>query len=104
MTSIRRVLWPLLLLSLALAPGATQAQSGTSQIPTVLEDWVPWVLRDHPELACPVLDKTRLCAWPGRLQLQADVDGGTFVLDVRVDRELDLPLPGAPKCGLETSR
>ncbi|MCP4658772.1 MAG: hypothetical protein GY856_25455, partial [bacterium] len=59
-----------------------------------LRPWVPWVLAEHPDLACPLVAGHRLCAWPGRLTLDLDERGGTFALEVTADRELDLPLPG----------
>lgn len=63
-------------------------------VPAPLAPWVPWVLAGHPELPCPLLAETRLCAWPGRLVLDLDDEGGRFELAVEVDRDLDLPLPG----------
>ncbi len=79
----------LLLLGLAL-PLAAQSPP----VPEPLRPWVPWVLAKHPDLACPLLDGERLCAWPGRLTLDLDDRGGRFTLEVEADRELDLALPG----------
>ncbi|MEE8524772.1 MAG: hypothetical protein V3T72_12630 [Thermoanaerobaculia bacterium] len=36
----------------------------------------------------------RFCAWPGRLEIVLDDQGGRFTLDAVAGRELDLPLPG----------
>ena len=78
----------LLLLGLALPLAATPP------IPEPLRPWVSWVLAEHPDLACPLVGGERLCAWPGRLALDLDDRGGGFSLEVEVDRELDLALPG----------
>ncbi|MGQ9659491.1 MAG: hypothetical protein ACUVQI_06340 [Thermochromatium sp.] len=53
-------------------------------IPKSLEPWVPWVLEQGPNgrdlRACPLDARgvTRLCAWPGLLQLELDARGGRF--------------------------
>ena len=69
-------------------------------IPPPLRDWQGWVLHDIPQHACPFLanqvpgsDSYR-CAWPGRLVLDADKDGGRFSLDVHVDAPSWVALPG----------
>ena len=69
-------------------------------IPPPLRDWQGWVLHDVPRHACPFLanqapgsDSYR-CAWPGRLVLAADKDGGRFSLDVHVDAPSWVVLPG----------
>ncbi len=63
-------------------------------VPEPLGPWVPWVLEGHPDLECPLVAGKRLCAWPGRLALDLDDRGGSFALEVRVDRDMDLLLPG----------
>ncbi len=80
--------WLALLLSLA------SPLAAAPPVPEPLKPWVPWVLAKHPDLACPLLDGKRLCAWPGRLTLNLDDRGGSFTLEVEADRELDLALPG----------
>ena len=74
------------------APAA--AQRSDVVVPEALQEWVPWVLHGHEDLACPLVAGTRMCAWPGRLFLDLDERGGRFELAVRADRSLDLPLPG----------
>ena len=64
-------------------------------VPEPLEPWVPWVLAKHPDVDCPWVRGQRLCAWPGLLELDLDGRGGTFRLEVHVDREMDLALPGS---------
>jgi hypothetical protein len=78
----------------AVLASPASAQQADVAIPDPLQDWIPWVLHGHEELACPLVQGARLCAWPGRLQLDLDEQGGRFELEVRADRELDLPLPG----------
>lgn len=63
-------------------------------LPPSLLPWVPWVLDQHPDLACPLVGEARLCAWPGVLSLDLGEKGGRFELRVHADRDLDLPLPG----------
>jgi len=82
------------LLLWALAGNQPLAAAPQPPIAEPLRPWVPWVLAEHPDLACPLVAGHRLCAWPGRLTLDLDERGGTFVLGVWADRELDLPLPG----------
>jgi hypothetical protein len=69
-------------------------------IPPTLRGWQGWVLHDVPRHDCPFLanqtpgaDSYR-CAWPGRLTLDADQDGGRFSLDVHVDAPGWVALPG----------
>ena len=72
-------------------------------VPPPLRDWQGWVLHDVPQHACPFLATqapnvgNRLCAWPGRLVLDAGKDGGRFSLDVHVDAPSWVALPGDAK-------
>ncbi|OOG63958.1 hypothetical protein B0E46_08480 [Rhodanobacter sp. B04] len=69
-------------------------------VPPPLRDWQGWVLHDVPQHGCPFLanqppgDGSYQCAWPGRLTLDADKDGGRFSLDVHVDAPSWVALPG----------
>jgi len=69
-------------------------------IPPPLRDWQGWVLHDVPRHACPFLanqapgEDSYRCAWPGRLALDADEDGGRFSLEVHVDAPSWVALPG----------
>ncbi len=63
-------------------------------LPPDLQPWVPWVLAEHPELRCPVVEGHAACLWPGLLALQADGRGARFRLEVTLDRDLAVPLPG----------
>jgi hypothetical protein len=70
-------------------------------LPNVLRDWRGWVLKDLDFRACPFLSTPmtedaggRICAWPGRLSLDADADGARFALHWRVDAPSWIALPG----------
>ncbi|MFH1467501.1 MAG: hypothetical protein ABIO70_24160 [Pseudomonadota bacterium] len=75
----------------ALLPAPCRAQEG---LPPELEPWAGWVLHGHPELSCPVTSAGASCVWPGALELDLGAEGGSFALEVRVDRDMAVPLPG----------
>ncbi|MGH8212036.1 MAG: hypothetical protein ACREPP_02255, partial [Rhodanobacteraceae bacterium] len=70
-------------------------------IPPQLRDWQGWVLHGQEQRTCPLLtsrtgddDDAYQCAWPGRLSLVVDKAGAHFQLDVHVDGESWIDLPG----------
>jgi hypothetical protein len=65
------------------------------RIPDVLEPWIPWVLEDLGEDACPQVDETRTCEWPSALDLVVNDAGGTFTLRITTDRRFSPNLPGS---------
>ncbi|MBN2797926.1 MAG: hypothetical protein JXX28_02150 [Deltaproteobacteria bacterium] len=77
------------LLLIALSPHALGGP-----LPPPLEPWVPWVLSQHEELACPAVDGAPACLWPGNLSAEVTDEGGSFAMTVRVDRSLPVALPG----------
>ncbi len=79
----------ILLVMSSSAPAITDAE-----IPPDLKPWVPWVLEGHEDLACPIVNDARVCAWPGTLRLDVRKTYGTFELWVRTDRRMAVPLPG----------
>lgn len=85
----------LVALAWLILPAAAGGAGREPYVPPALQPWVPWVLAHHPELGCPLVAGSRLCAWPGRLELSLDERGGRFVLEVAADSPLDLPLPGS---------
>lgn len=50
------------------------------QVPEPLKPWVDWVLYDETERHCPYLynDESQACAWPSKLELHLNDQGGTF--------------------------
>ncbi|WP_386067128.1 hypothetical protein ACFJIW_21920 [Tahibacter sp. UC22_41] len=101
---MRRV-FRLLCWVLFLLPAAVQAQApAVDPIPAVLRDWRGWVLKDQEFRGCPLLAGTAaedaddfVCAWPGRLALDADAGGLRFVQQWRVDAVSWIALPGDPQ-------
>ncbi|QQS06322.1 MAG: hypothetical protein IPK50_05360 [Fibrobacterota bacterium] len=78
-----RALW--LALSLAFPVVATTAalpaNLDLSSVPDPLRPWIPWVLRDLGESACPGQDEgSRICIATSKLSVQADKQGATFTL------------------------
>jgi hypothetical protein len=69
-------------------------------VPPALRDWQDWVLHDVPQHACPFLANSNpgagnyQCIWPGRLNLDANKDGGRFLLTVHVDAAGWVDVPG----------
>jgi len=86
-----------LLLTIPLAAEAGPPKK--DELPAALRDWTDWVLHGESQAGCPFLQSqsTRVCAWPGRLQLSLDSKGGRFTQSFRVYRESWLPLPGDTK-------
>ena len=77
------------------------AVAAESSIPSTLNDWRPWVLKDLEYRSCPFLANSALnaptdfiCAWPGRLTLASTADGATFSIHWRVETPAWVPLPG----------
>jgi hypothetical protein len=75
-------------------------QASEWSVPEPLRPWIPWVLEGGPDgrdrRACPIdpVDGSPLCAWPGRLELSLDAEGGAFSLPWQVSAESRVPLPG----------
>ncbi|HEX6612976.1 MAG TPA: hypothetical protein VF022_03810, partial [Rhodanobacteraceae bacterium] len=95
---MRRALGLLGLLCLICGPAFAATDAS---IPPQLNDWEGWVLHGQEQRTCPILstqtgadDDAYQCAWPGRLHISADKDGARFELDVHVDAESWVALPG----------
>lgn len=83
-------------LVLLVAPAAVPAGDVEAQVPDALKVWIPWVLEGKDKRACPLAAHggERLCAWPGRLDLDLTAAGGLFAQQWRVYGERWVPLPG----------
>ncbi len=91
-----RTLLLVLLLAPLLLTGPARA-TASDPLPAPLEPWRQWVLEEHPELHCPARydqGEERHCAWPSRLQLTLDEQGGHFSQQWQIYEEGYLPLPG----------
>ena len=71
-------------------------------VPEALEDWREWVLHGFEYRGCPFLHDSEaaaredfVCAWPGRLGIEVDADGGRFEQRWTIyGAEQWVPLPG----------
>jgi hypothetical protein len=78
------------------------AQSTDIFVPDELQGWQEWVLHDKDYRACPFYFNGNaaargdfVCAWPGRLEISIDADGGRFSQQWTVyAQDAWLPLPG----------
>ena len=88
------------LLALALA-GAAHAQPQTP-VPSQLEEWRGWALDGHEHVRCPFRYASGakkaedfVCAWPGRLAVEAEAARGTFTQTWTIFSAPQwVPLPG----------
>jgi hypothetical protein len=78
----------------SLAPSALSQPLSPADVPPKLRPWIPWVLDEVRDFGCPRVQGRPVCLWPGRLGLDLDPAGGTFVLDVQADRDAEVRLPG----------
>lgn len=88
----------LLLLSAVLAPTLHGATTGPA--PAELLQWKDWVLRSHPDAACPYIagaGNDRRCFWPGTLELNINANGADFMQQWVVYGRGRVPLPGDPQ-------
>lgn len=68
-----------------------------AETPDPLRSWIPWVLQEEEQRACPFLygdGDAHRCVWPSRLELKLDEKGGAFRAEWRVYRETWVTLPG----------
>ena len=91
---------PLCCAAALLAPSATGQDA--AYVPPELESWRSWVLQGQEHRSCPFLydsdatqEKSFLCAWPGKLEIEVTAQSGAFVQRWTVfGTEQWLPLPG----------
>lgn len=72
-----------------------------AEVPTPLQPWQDWVMKDQSWRQCPLLANRGgtnpgdyACVFPGRLGIDAQADGADFTMPVRVDAAGWVPLPG----------
>lgn len=85
----------LTILACSFTPGALGADAPS--VPDALRPWIDWVLDDGDQRDCPLGsagDGTRVCAWPGRLRLDIDEQGGRFEQRWTLQADAWIPLPG----------
>lgn len=74
------------------------AWGAAPEVPPALQPWIPWVLHDLDTYRCPHphdAPEPHFCAWPGRLQLVLDEQGGRFEQRWTVHVRSAVPLPGS---------
>ncbi|MBX7138167.1 MAG: hypothetical protein K1X83_09295 [Oligoflexia bacterium] len=85
----------LLFLALLLCPIFSVAQPNSDiYLPEVLKPWKQWVMEREPERNCSILADTRQCVWPGRLSLDIQDTRANFEMEVVIEHESELVLPG----------
>ncbi|MBE9527439.1 MAG: hypothetical protein IME94_10775 [Proteobacteria bacterium] len=84
------------LLFLSLSANANFLDKKISNLPEDLKQWVPWVLKDSPDIRCPILynTNTHLCAYPSALELSVLKDSGSFSQSWDIFADSFIPLPG----------
>lgn len=83
--------------SAALLVGSTAVFSAPVEVPEALKPWVNWVLKGEESRVCPFVfnnASTRRCAWPGPLEIKAEVGGGRFIQTWTTYTEDFVTLPG----------
>lgn len=91
--------WPALLILLA---ASFTTRSAEVAVPHDLDGWQNWVLHGEEFRGCPFFANqtpgdraAHRCAWPGRLQLSVDAQGGAFNQSWRLYAEGWVALPGS---------
>lgn len=83
------------LLSVLGGVGRAQAQQ-IPEVPAPLRPWVGWAMHGVDDLGCPqtALSQSRVCVWPGALQVQADERGARFSMQVWLAARADVRVVG----------
>jgi len=87
----------LICLVVLFGPVANPALSGI-YVPEALTDWTSWVLYGQDEKRCPFHYNdadTRICVWPSRLNVVIDTASGRFELEVLVNCDTWISIPGS---------
>jgi len=95
-----------LALILCVGPPAQSAPLAVEDVPPALEPWVAWAIHGHEKRTCPFLhgglhggdaQKSVVCAWPSRLELDLDDSGGRFTQHWQIYAEARVALPGSAR-------
>ncbi len=80
---------------------AQTAPINDATLPAALREWRPWVMKGLEYRSCPFIATTTpagvdtfVCAWPGKLLINADAKGATFNQHWRVEAQEWIALPG----------
>ncbi|MCB0347060.1 MAG: hypothetical protein KDD66_18210 [Bdellovibrionales bacterium] len=90
-------LFTLLFAAQVFAANFSYAQQTGPYVPDQLRPWVEWVYEKYPDLRCALLNSNRSCVWPGSLKIDVGAKGAKFRYQVRVDKRIDVSLPGGDK-------
>ncbi|TXD35161.1 hypothetical protein FRC98_16960 [Lujinxingia vulgaris] len=94
MTMVISRILAILSLSALLLPLASGQAYAQSEVPDALRPWVSWAMADVANHGCSHFEGTLRCDWPGRLELSAGAQGASFEMEVWLDREGEVALPG----------
>jgi hypothetical protein len=80
------------------AQDISENEKWKTNIPNILQEWLPWVLRDHNFIKCPVVyadgNASEMCNWYDTLQLNLSDTNGTFKQEVLLYKDSEIILPG----------
>lgn len=78
------------------AIGSAAISVNTSAIPEDLKQWVPWVIKDQPNITCPITynRNKNFCAYPSSLSIKMNKNSARFTQSWDVMAESWLSLPG----------
>ena len=85
------------MVSLLIISGFTNAQPlSVDDVPSQLSGWVDWVLHDEKTIGCPYRynQNNKTCAWPSRLKLKLNDNGGEFTQRWQLFNDSLVRLPG----------
>ena len=90
----------LLLMSSSLSAVANNTINHNMQnIPQSLNEWVPWVLKDQPDIRCPIIynNNKHFCAYAAILSINIEKNKAVFLQNWDIYAPSLIPLPGDEK-------
>ena len=84
---------------MSLSANANFLDKKVKNLPEDLKQWAPWVLKDSPDIRCPILynKNKHLCAYPSALELAVLKNSGSFSQSWSIYADSFIPLPGDNK-------